>query len=237
MTCTHAGDVIGIASAARDQKAVRAFKAFVRRKSYPCLGAKSALSRHALHCLCAEDIRHVADDGRIAACVQTFAANAKENDVFLSLAVLFPGSPLLSELEFEQALWHRLASIHAIDRVQHHWDNSVSNDPASRNFSMSVGGRGFFVVGLHPGASRIARRSQCPVMVFNLHSQFEQLRAQGRYENLRATIAARDFAFSGSRNPMLAAFGQRSEARQYSGRIVGDDWVCPFALQEEEQSE
>ncbi len=236
MTSAHTDHDIDIANAVRDQKAVRAFKAFLRRKSYPCLGAKSALSRNALKCFCAEDIRHASEDQRIAAYIQSFAANAQDDDVFVSLAILFPGSPLLSEIEFEQALWQRLEAIHAIDRVQHGWDNRVSDDPASPLFSMSIGGKGFFVVGLHPGASRVARRFQCPVMVFNLHSQFEKLRAEGRYENLRGTIAARDIAFSGSRNPMLAAFGQRSEARQYSGRLVGDDWVCPFAAKEEEQA-
>lgn len=237
MTCASTGNDIGMANAARDQKAVRAFKAFLRRKSYPCLGAKSALSRKALKCICADDICQSKEDQRIAACIQSFAAKAQDDDVFVSLAILFPGSPLLSEIEFEQALWQRLESIHAIDRVQHGWDSRVSDDPASPHFSMSIGGKGFFVVGLHPGASRVARRFQCPVMVFNLHSQFEQLRAEDRYENLRGTIASRDIAFSGSRNPMLAAFGQHSEARQYSGRSVGDDWVCPFAAKEEEQAE
>ncbi|MEP6880550.1 MAG: guanitoxin biosynthesis heme-dependent pre-guanitoxin N-hydroxylase GntA, partial [Dokdonella sp.] len=154
---------------------------------------------------------------------------AREDDVFVSMAILFPNSPTLSETDFEEALWQRLHAIHMIDRVQHGWDRSVSEDPASRNFSMSVGGKGFFIVGLHPGASRLARRFQCPVMVFNLHSQFENLRADGRYEKLRSSIVARDIMFSGSSNPMLARFGQRSEARQYSGRIVEEDWVCPFA--------
>ena len=33
---------------------------------------------------------------------------------------------------------------------------------------------------------------------------------------------------AGSINPMLARHGDASEARQYSGRAVGGDWVCPF---------
>ncbi|HEV2682323.1 MAG TPA: YqcI/YcgG family protein, partial [Rhodanobacter sp.] len=56
----------------------------------------------------------------------------------------------------------------------------------------------------------------------------EQLRADGRYEKLRQAIIERDIAFAGSSNPMLAAHGKSSEARQYSGRQVGTDWVCPF---------
>jgi FPC/CPF motif-containing protein YcgG len=227
----------GETNAAHGEEAVRAFKAFLRRKSYPCVGAKSALTRGSLEWLCAGDIRHVSDDQPIAARVQLFASKAHADAVFVSLAVLFPNSPLLSETQFEKVLWQRLRAIHRIDRMQHDWDSSVSKDPASWNFSMSVGGKGFFVIGMHPGASRVARRFQCPVLVFNLHSQFEQLRADGRYDKLRSTIVARDIAFSGSSNPMLATYGQRSEARQYSGRMVSDDWVCPFASPEEEDPE
>ena len=226
-----------VANADRSQELVRAFKAFLGRKSYPCLGAKSALTRRGLQCFCANDVRHATDDQRVAERVQSFAVQARQDDVFVSLAVLFPNSPLLSEIEFEQALWRRLCAIHVIDRMQYGWDGSVSDDPASANFSMSVGGKGFFVIGMHPGASRLARRFPCPVMVFNLHSQFEQLRADGRYEKLRSAIVARDIMFSGSSNPMLANFGQRSEARQYSGRMVAEDWACPFASSEEENPE
>jgi FPC/CPF motif-containing protein YcgG len=32
----------------------------------------------------------------------------------------------------------------------------------------------------------------------------------------------------GTVNPMLAEFGEQSEARQYSGRDVGEIWKCPF---------
>jgi FPC/CPF motif-containing protein YcgG len=223
--------------ALRDEEAAKAFKRFIARQSYPCIGAKSALSRHALQLFCADDIRVVDHDERIAAQLQSFAENSGEDDVFISLAVLFPGSAPLSEIRFEQALWERLRAIHVIDRVRHRWDGNVSDDPASRRFSMSVGGKGFFVIGMHPGASRAARRFQCPVMVFNLHSQFEQLRADGRFEKLRRTIVARDVMFSGSRNPMLATYGQRSEASQYSGRNVPEDWTCPFVPSAQEDSE
>ena len=82
---------------------------------------------------------------------------------------------------------------------------------------------------MHPGASRKARRFGCAALVFNLHSQFETLRGDGRYEKLRAAITGRDIAFSGSRNPMMKRHGEASEARQYSGREVGARWRCPFS--------
>ena len=65
-------------------------------------------------------------------------------------------------------------------------------------------------------------------MVFNLHDQFETLRAEGKYEGMREKILVRDEALAGSRNPMLARHGDASEARQYSGRAVDEAWRCPF---------
>jgi FPC/CPF motif-containing protein YcgG len=64
--------------------------------------------------------------------------------------------------------------------------------------------------------------------VFNLHGQFEQLRADGRYVKLRQAIVRRDVAYAGSANPMLAVHGKSSAARQYSGRAVEPGWHCPF---------
>ena len=67
-----------------------------------------------------------------------------------------------------------------------------------------------------------------PTMVFNLHDQFVKLREEHRYEKMRMAILARDETLDGSVNPMLARHGDISEARQYSGRAVNDDWQCPF---------
>jgi uncharacterized protein len=207
---------------------VQAFEALVAAQDFPCLGAKASQARHGLHFLGAHDIASARDDRRITAGLQDFAGRHGEHSLFVSLVVLFPFSTRLSERGFEVALWQRLRAIHVIDREEHGWDASVSDDPASANFSMSVGGKAFYVVGLHPDASRRARRFRCPVLVFNPHSQFEQLRADGRYGKLRQAIVQRDIAYAGSANPMLAVHGKSPEARQYSGRQVGADWVCPF---------
>lgn len=47
------------------------------------------------------------------------------------------------------------------------------------------------------------------------------------------TIRAREIDFEGSVNPMLSDFGQQSEARQYSGRAVEDNWEAPFVAAQE----
>ena len=98
-----------------------------------------------------------------------------------------------------------------------------------RSFSFSLGGHAFYVVGLHPASSRRARRFPQAALVLNLHSQFEALRAEGRYERFHDAIAERDVKFSGSPNPMLATHGEGLEAPQYSGREVdASSWRCPF---------
>ena len=77
--------------------------------------------------------------------------------------------------------------------------------------------------------SRRARRAPSPVIVFNLHQQFAALREVERYERMRSVILDRDAQFDGAPNPMIARHGEISEARQYSGRAVMRDWVCPYA--------
>ncbi len=213
---------------------VREFEARIEDPSFPCVGAKSALRQHSLGFVLAGDVRSSRLDAKIVGELQHFAKTTAMEAVFVSKVVLFTATPLLDEKQFEAALWQRLRAFHAIDVTSHDWDPSVSSDPQSPQFSMSIGGRGFFIIGLHPGASRAARRFRCAALVFNLHSQFEALRTDGRYDRLRGAITDRDIAYSGSSNPMLALHGVSSEACQYSGRQVGGQWHCPFSPNAEE---
>lgn len=209
-------------------RAALALADFITDDAFPCVGAKAALSQDNLEVVCAGDLRSDRYDHDITRRLQGFAASATRDAIFLSLAAIFERTPLLTEADFEAALWCRLQAFHDIDARLHRWDPEVSNDPRSPDFSMSVGGRAFYVIGLHPGASRPARRFQYAALVFNLHSQFERLREDGRYDKMKDSINERDIALCGSSNPMLARHGVKSEAPQYSGRIVDDDWTCPF---------
>jgi len=159
-----------------------------------------------------------------------FAARyRRQPDLFQSFAVVFEGPSDLDEEGFERHLWNRVQSLADKDAwLGHPWDGRVAPEPDSPHFSLSFAGEAFFVVGLHPNASRPARRFSSPALVFNLHAQFEQLREAGRYEKLRSSILQRDEALAGSVNPMLARHGEVSEARQYSGRVVDEEWRCPF---------
>jgi hypothetical protein len=80
-------------------------------------------------------------------------------DGLCSLAVVFRKPVLLGERQFEQALWRRLQALVEIDACQgEKHDCLVSPDPDDPDFSISLAGQAFFVVGLHPGANRPARR-------------------------------------------------------------------------------
>lgn len=204
-------------------------RAFVADPRFPCVGAKSALNKDRLQ---------ARSFGRLGSPQATRALHTALRDfgrqhpdpgaVPVSFMALFDAEPM-DERAFEQRLWQQLQALHAADRAAGcGWAAGVSADPAQRHFSFSVGGRAFFVVGLHPGASRLARRMPLPCLVFNFHEQFEALKASGKYASLQKAIRARDLALQGSINPVLARFGEASEARQYSGRAVEAGWQCPF---------
>lgn len=204
--------------------------AHVENPAFPCVGAKSALARGRLTVLACNRIDSAWDDVRIHDAILRFAiAYRDEPALFQSLAVVFEGPTDLSEHGFERALWNRVQSLSDKDvwRGQD-YDARVSPDPSNPHFSLSFGGEAFFIVGLHPHASRPARRFEQPALVFNLHDQFEKLRDAGKYEGLREKILVRDDRLAGSRNPMLARHGEVSEARQYSGRAVDADWTPAF---------
>lgn len=208
-----------------------AFRRFVRADRFPCVGAKSALAKGQMRIVVARDIRSGWDDLRIYPGLLDLAKGyAADPVLFQTFVVVFEQDWALSEACFEASLWERIQSLSDKDAMfAQKPDHRVSGDPGNPHFSLSFGGQAFFVVGLHPGASRPARRFERPAMVFNLHDQFEQLREQGRYEKLRAAILDRDVAVAGDINPMLSRHGDTSEARQYSGRQVDNDWQCPFS--------
>ena len=207
------------------------FADFVRARDFPCVGAKSALGRGTLKVVACRSITSSWDDMRMHEVARAWAREYKrDRGLFRSLAFVFEGPLDLAEASFEEALWKRLQSMSDKDE----WrgiapDQRVSMDPDDPHFSLSFGGEAFFAVGLHPYASRPARRFRRPTIVLNLHDQFQQLRSSGRYESLREAILARDDLLAGSVNPMLARHGETSEARQYSGRHVSGDWICPFS--------
>tara|TARA_R110000824_G_scaffold79403_4_gene200024 strand:- start:2049 stop:2753 length:705 start_codon:yes stop_codon:yes gene_type:complete len=207
-----------------------AIASMIVQPDFPCVGAKSALARDNLKVIAGHCLDSGWDDLEIHRELLGWAKEYRgSSDGLRSLAVIFDGPLDLSEAAFEELLWTRIQSLADKDAwLGQTYDKRVSADPKDPHFSLSFGGEAFFVIGLHPNASRPARRFAHPVLVFNLHDQFERLREHGTYDKMRETILARDKKLAGDINPMLAKYGESSEARQYSGRKVDDDWQCPF---------
>ena len=210
-------------------RVIEDFKNFISRPDYSCLGAQTSLNSRSLCFGLFDDMFKKSDIEALAwGLVNYIEAVDQRNSNFLSYVALFENSNFDSEVEFEKTMWALLGELHLIDKKNFDWDSSVSNDPRSNKFSYSFGGRSFFVVGMHPQSSRRARAFKAPALAFNLHSQFEGLRSRGKFETMKKAIRKRELNFQGSINPMLSDYGDASEARQYSGRVVEKDWRCPF---------
>ncbi len=213
------------------------FTAFVSDKEFPCVGAKSALNRDRIRFGRFGTLGSCSESSRLLQSLKAFSREfAQPGDVPVSFVAMF--DPMdVDEVEFENLLWQQLQSAHELDVEQGcAWNESVSSDPARKDFSFSLGGRAYFVVGLHPAASRLARRAPFPCLVFNFHDQFESLKATGKYQSMQTAIRARDIALQGTVNPVLARFGEASEALQYSGRAIDSRWACPFHSRELENA-
>lgn len=226
-----------LATAAGDERSAR-FLEFVADPAFPCVGSKAALARDAIETHGFGRLGSRAADGPLLDALARFAgrvdlptddAAAVEDSTVHSFVALFDGPVDADERRFEAMLWSQLQHLHDLDaRRGNVWAADVSRDPDDPRFSLSLAGHPFFVIGLHPGASRLARRFAWPALVFNSHRQFDRLRADGRYAKMQAATRERDAQLQGSINPNLADFGTAAETRQYSGRAVEPDWTCPF---------
>jgi len=147
---------------------------------------------------------------------------------FSTFIATFLDPPITSEQVFEDLLWRQLAALHEHDCELFRWDPNASADPAHPRFGFSVVGRAFFIVGLHPAATRLSRRFPWPSLVFNAEFQFDELEATGEITKLSRAIRHRDVCLQGDINPNLIYEGALSRAREYSGRAVPVDWVCPW---------
>jgi uncharacterized protein len=209
-------------------RSIESFQNFIRDQRFPCVGARAALATGGLNMVIAGDLRNDSHDKVILSELASSRYDMCSPSDFASFAVIFPKTPILREPQFEAILWDRLNALHELDKQAYPWDKSVSSDSASPQFGMSFCGVAVFIIGMHPGSSRYARRAPAATLVFNLHSQFRHLKAVGKYDRMRDVIRARDLALQGANNPMLSDHGIKSEASQYSGRAVSPDWICPF---------
>lgn len=205
----------------------KSFKDFIIQKNHPCVMARSLFTNDdvEIHSFAELGSKKTAEE-LLKAIEQYLLRYNFEDKKFETLIAVFPNEEIISELEFEEKMWKQLQLIHNV--APHPWDSEVSSDPENSKFSFSIAGKAFYIIGMHPKSSRMARQSPYPAMVFNLHWQFEKLRDMGVYQRVKKRIRKADEKLQGSINPMLDDFGDSSEARQYSGRAVDSNWKCPF---------
>ena len=210
------------------QEIVEHLTSMVLHPEYPCLGARSVFNLDRATVVVIDELGTEQAAKTLHRRLTAFAGDTDLSEGFASFVAVFRGPEICGEREFEALLWRQLALLHEADEQP--WDPAVSDDPADPHFAFSVAGTAYFVVGLHPRASRIARRTPLPTLVFNLHEQFEELRGSERFARMRDTIRRRDTELQGSVNPMVQDHGALSEARQYSGRRVPVGWAPPADL-------
>jgi len=207
-------------------KVTRAIKEFILEDDHPCLMAQSVVADNTVETIVLEN-----NSFKEARKLYTFIENAvltkdPDSNVFTSLIAVFPEVEIAEVEEFEVFLWDVLYKLNALDAYD--WDPSVSEKLHDNNYSFSIAGSAFYIVGMFPNSPRKSRRMPYVSLVFNWHSQFEKLREMGSFDHVKKRIRRRDKKLQGSINPMLNDFGTASEALQYSGKIVNERWKCPF---------
>ena len=226
-----AGNAAGLPAAGNRSlaEAEGAFRDFVMRQEFPCVGARAAFNSGSYRISVFGELGSERATTALAAELFDFTrSDMREASEYATFVAVFGGPEDADELQFERALWGQLQKLNRLDAAHFEWDPMASADPADPQFSFSFAGQALYVIGLHPGSSREARRFRWPTLIFNPHEQFEKLRADGKWKRMQQTIRERDMQLQGSINPMLSDFGEVTEARQYSGRAVEDDWRAPF---------
>lgn len=209
---------------------LKEFLEYVDSDRFACIGAKTAAAMNTLiHRDCSRESKFTLSDAFEV--LRKFCINREQISMTNSTFVItFSDKRFADETSFESFLWDTLSEMHILDRnAGYSWSDECSSDPSSPEFGFSLVNEPFFVVGLHPFASRESRRSPLPALVFNAHRQFRYLKKLGTFEKMQAEIHRREISIQGDLNPNLSNFGDDSEARQYAGNATDSGWKCPFS--------
>jgi uncharacterized protein len=205
------------------------FRALVLNERFSCVGARAAIRHGSYRFGFYEGLASTPSSAGLARDLFTFVqdSDSMPGD-FTTFVASFAGPLPPDERSFEDLLWRTLQELHDMDVAHHPWNRDHAADPAEPRFSFSFARTAFFIVGLHAASSRATRRFAWPTLIFNPHAQFDRLRQSGQYGRFQEVVRGAERALQGGINPMLADFGERSEAPQYSGRQVDSEWRCPF---------
>jgi Uncharacterized conserved protein len=151
------------------KQAETAFRQFIGRPEFPCLGAKAAFNSDSHTLRVFGELASAESTTALAEALDDFTRWVGRDSVeptpvakadprrstesrpteYATFVGIFELPSETDELEFERLLWKQLRLLHEHDRTQFDWDPSVAADPADPHFSFSFGGRALYVIGLH----------------------------------------------------------------------------------------
>lgn len=205
-------------------------RAHILGEYFPCIGARSAFMQGTYRFGFYKEIGHLSSVAAMGRDLRRFTTEYEQIGNFTTFIAAFKRPASTSEDQFEKLLWKHLQTLHNHDGDG--WDPHYSPDPENPGFAFSFNGHAFFVVGMHPGASRFSRRNAYPILIFNPESQIRRLKDAGALDRFANTVRDRDTLYQGSINPSLPvnADSTGGEAAVYSGKHNPPDgtWKCPF---------
>ncbi|MFE0154546.1 guanitoxin biosynthesis heme-dependent pre-guanitoxin N-hydroxylase GntA [Nonomuraea sp. NPDC059007] len=206
------------------------FRAMMLSEAYTCVGGASAVRQARYRFGVFPELASPEGVGECAASLRAFLEEfpEKENPVAVFVAV-FRGPVIDGEDAFERLLWQHLQGLHDGDTQPPWWDPD-DRDAWDDELGFVFSGRNFFVVGLHPAASRHSRVFAWPTLVFNTLSHMRPLEQAGQFQRMQSKIRVRDERLQGSPSPTLTL----RQVAQFSGRSVGPDWEFPLRPREEQ---
>ena len=217
-----------------DEKFREEIRQFVLQKNYPCIAAIKSVNADEFLIGHYEDFGSGKNWRDLRKDLENFIqAQEKTNSTYLTFWAIYSGKNQFTEQEFENRLWNELSHLSSSEQREKDWANVKTSDPQDPGFCLSLNGKAFFVVGLHPQSSRLGRKFSSPALVFNVIEQFENLERQGQYEPMKTLNRKRDILFQGDVNPMVEKHGDKWESIQFSGQTNPDSWKCPFHFMSE----
>lgn len=206
-------------------------EALVTQKEYPCVAAIKSYFNDEYEVGLYKDFGSGNSGKNLRQDLQGFLEKLKvSQSPYYTFWGIFPDKKYVeSEEKFETDLWNELSHMTSEETKDLDWQGKTTN-PNDKNFGFHLFGENFFVVGLHPEASRKSRKFPWPTLIFNVFSQFQTLRDKSLYDPMVETNRKRDVKFQGDANPMALIHGDDWETIQFSGRKNSSQWKCPFSF-------
>ena len=198
----------------------------VECKCFPCAMGKTAVANNAFNVGVYNTMREDADIRALYEDIKAWLAAPYEGDVRTFLVGF--AEHISDHDYYHDQLFKMLWKLRELEPESRDVPKGVSEDINSPDFAVTLSGRAFFVVGLSPTSPRLSRRTAFAGVAFNLHEQFEKLRADGKMAAIENIVRKRDTILQGSINPLLAAHGNASAALQYSAKEVTSTAQCPY---------